>query len=411
MQNYEVFEFKMETQLKFYRENRLIYRCTSEGAFLLYLRILYGFGVCACIVTALGVVSEVSTKTDTGSTYRWNEDDDYKAAAEFFEWMNIILSVICLLFYEVRRPAKILEKTTEFQISFPNLDAHIWYYKWNIIVFDAYLGVPFVTNSLLHILFSFMGMVHNPVWVTLQLILMVNISQTAKDVARSVSQHAGQLITTFVLALCFIFIFAAVLLVNFQSEFAEDYTTLVCDRLVYCFIDAVNYGFRMGGGLGDLQAVFNRNHENYAALTIFQLLAFIIINVIFLNVIFGIIIDTFSALREEAQLRKDDTDNVCFICGFTNVDFSKKNADFDVHLTEEHDPWKYVNFIYHMKKTGISELNGLEQFSFDCYAALNTQWLPIGNTRYLEADEDAHLLEHINKNTKVVKKYMKQFDK
>jgi hypothetical protein len=411
MQNYEVFEYKMETQLKFYRENRLIYRCTSEGAFLLYLRILYCFGVCACIITALGLVSEVTTKTDTGSTYRWIEDSEYRTAAGFFEWLNIILSFICLLFYEVRRPAKILEKTTEFKIAYPNLNANIWYYKWSIIVFDAFLLVPFVSNSLLHILFSFMGMVHNPVWATLQLILMVNISQTAKDVARSVYQHADQLITTFILALSFIFIFAGILLVNFQSEYAEDYQTLACDRLVYCFIDAVNYGFRMGGGLGDLQGVFNRNHGNYAGLTAFQLLAFIIVNVIFLNVIFGIIIDTFSALREEAQARKEDIENVCFICGFTNVDFSKKNADFDHHLTEEHDPWTYVNFIYHMKKTGISELNGLEQFSYDCYSALNTQWLPIGKTRFLEADDDAHILEHINKNTKVVKKYMKKFDK
>ena len=40
-----------------------------------------------------------------------------------------------------------------------------------------------------------------------------------------------------------------------------------------------------------------------------------IIILLFFNIIFGIIIDTFAGLRDEAAVMEDDMKNVCFICG------------------------------------------------------------------------------------------------
>ena len=36
---------------------------------------------------------------------------------------------------------------------------------------------------------------------------------------------------------------------------------------------------------------------------------------ILLNVIFGIIIDTFAELREKSSMQYEDMKNVCYICG------------------------------------------------------------------------------------------------
>jgi hypothetical protein len=41
----------------------------------------------------------------------------------------------------------------------------------------------------------------------------------------------------------------------------------------------------------------------------------LIIILLFFNIIFGIIIDTFAGLRDEAAVMEDDMKNVCFICG------------------------------------------------------------------------------------------------
>ena len=40
-----------------------------------------------------------------------------------------------------------------------------------------------------------------------------------------------------------------------------------------------------------------------------------IIIVLFFNIIFGIIIDTFASLRDEKAQMEEDMRNICFICG------------------------------------------------------------------------------------------------
>jgi hypothetical protein len=129
------------------------------------------------------------------------------------------------------------------------------------------------------------------------------------------------------------------------------------------------------------------DYKDYGGLWTVQFFFFLIVNIIFLNVIFGIIIDTFSNLREMQGHRDIDIANVCFVCGHTRFDFSKKNKDFEDHKKQEHDPWQYVAFLYHMSKKGDTELNGLETAAWGNYENRETDWLPIGNTLYLN-DED-----------------------
>jgi hypothetical protein len=125
------------------------------------------------------------------------------------------------------------------------------------------------------------------------------------------------------------------------------------------------------------------DYKDYGGLWTVQFFFFLIVNIIFLNVIFGIIIDTFSNLREMQGHRDIDIANVCFVCGHSRFDFSKKNKDFEDHKKQEHDPWQYVAFLYHMSKKGDTELNGLETAAWGNYENRETDWLPIGNTLYL----------------------------
>jgi hypothetical protein len=41
----------------------------------------------------------------------------------------------------------------------------------------------------------------------------------------------------------------------------------------------------------------------------------LLISIILLNVVLGIIVDSFAQLRESAGEREEDIKNVCFICG------------------------------------------------------------------------------------------------
>jgi hypothetical protein len=48
---------------------------------------------------------------------------------------------------------------------------------------------------------------------------------------------------------------------------------------------------------------------------------FLLINIISLNIIFGIIIDTFADLRDQESERNKDMENSCFVCGFGKKDY------------------------------------------------------------------------------------------
>lgn len=109
---------------------------------------------------------------------------------------------------------------------------------------------------------------------------------------------------TGVLGLVIIFIYG---MIGFYSE--EVRTTMetlelevpICDTPLMCFIYVLNLGLRSGGGVGEplISPDPTDNLNTYTARVFFDLTFFIIIILIWMNIIFGIIIDTFAALRDE----------------------------------------------------------------------------------------------------------------
>jgi len=76
----------------------------------------------------------------------------------------------------------------------------------------------------------------------------------------------------------------------------------VCMSLLHCFLSTVNYGIRMGGGMGEFlpaQTYAPENKQAYFIRLVYDLTFFLLIITILLNVIFGIIIDTFALLRSD----------------------------------------------------------------------------------------------------------------
>ena len=57
----------------------------------------------------------------------------------------------------------------------------------------------------------------------------------------------------------------------------------------------------MGGGIGEAIAIIPPADEKYHARVIFDLLFFVVVIIILLNIVFGIIIDTFAELRDERK--------------------------------------------------------------------------------------------------------------
>jgi hypothetical protein len=102
-----------------------------------------------------------------------------------------------------------------------------------------------------------------------------------------------------------------------------------CDTLRMCIITTLNWGLRNGGGIGDVLRQISPsvskyfNFDNNVLIQeskfmwriAYDLSFFIVLIVIVLNLIFGVIIDTFGDLRNEKNEKEDVLKNTCFICG------------------------------------------------------------------------------------------------
>ena len=165
-----------------------------------------------------------------------------------------------------------------------------------VSIFPAFFQQQFPTNYLFHIIFTIIGINVHIVALALNLLLVINISKTTKFVLTSIILHIDQLVLALVLAIFAIFTYSIVLTKNLK-EFLSEEVNSPCETLVECFFFTVNLGLRNGGGVADSMASPTTDSK-FGERTIFDTTFFILINVISLNIIFGIIIDTFSQLRD-----------------------------------------------------------------------------------------------------------------
>ena len=76
------------------------------------------------------------------------------------------------------------------------------------------------------------------------------------------------------------------------------------------------------------------------------------------------------------------------MCGFDRGDFGKARRNFEEHITEHHDPWTYIFYILYMKEKGETELSGMEYHCWRNVQVGSTDFIPIGNTQFLNMEPD-----------------------
>jgi hypothetical protein len=221
----------------------------------------------------------------------------------------------------------------------------------------------------------------DPVFYALHLLLIVNIMTTCKFVVKSVTYRFGQLVTTFALAVCGVYAYSILQVVYYRDYFpANDYPSTMCDSIYSCALYSLNLGLRNGGGIADSMDLMEIKNPLFGWKLVFDLSYYMIINIVAMNIIFGIIIDTFAELRDAQNTRDEDFKNVCFICGYERDVFEKQGRSFDTHVTHPHNPTNYINFLIYLRDKPSDEYDGIESFVWDQYTDKKTHWVPIEST-------------------------------
>ncbi|ESN92215.1 hypothetical protein HELRODRAFT_194356 [Helobdella robusta] len=161
-----------------------------------------------------------------------------------------------------------------------------------------------------------------------------------------------------------------------------------CDSLIMCIVTTLNEGLRNGGGIGDVLRKPSSNEPLFFPRVIYDLLFFFIVIIITLNLIFGVIIDTFADLRSEKQQKEEILKNSCFICGLERAAFDNKTVSFEEHCKQEHNMWHYLYFVILVKVKDPTEFTGPESYVHAMIKEKNLDWFPRMRAMSLSTNEN-----------------------
>jgi len=232
------------------------------------------------------------------------------------------------------------------------------------------------------VLFVLMGM-SKSYWFTFTLLDILTMSQTLQAVIQSITIPIKQLTQTFMLFLIVIICYTAVAFSLFGiSSFVDgddDEAPQACETLVDCFLFSLYVGMREG----DMDAILGESDDassnTQVNRMIFDLSFFIILGVLLFDMVTGVILDTFGALREEIAERSHKMGNETFVSGLTREQIDeiegneivfKKVNDVDQNM------WNYLFFAIYLDNKEDEALNGVESYVKECLGTGESCWLP-----------------------------------
>ncbi|XP_026678470.1 inositol 1,4,5-trisphosphate receptor [Diaphorina citri] len=218
---------------------------------------------------------------------------------------------------------------------------------------------PEILYHLSYVMFCVLGLCMHPFFYSVLLLDVVYREETLLNVIRSVTRNGRSIILTAVLALILVYMFSIIGYMFFKDDFLVS-------------ID---------------EEIHTGSEPLFVARVIYDLLFFFIVIIIVLNLIFGVIIDTFADLRSEKQQKELILKNTCFICGLNRSAFDNKTVSFEEHITCEHNMYHYLYFIVLVKVKDPTEFTGPESYVYAMVKDRNLDWFPRLRAMSLAADE------------------------
>jgi len=268
----------------------------------------------------------------------------------------------------------------------------------------------------LSILNCTLGLLVHPFFFVPLLLDIVVQSRLLQKVIEAVTINSQSLFLTFLLVLIVIYQFTIVGQLFFHEDYIWHYETAegrdvrvdLCESTLMCFRNTVYLGLNYEGvsqSLADYRDKIDHDPSGATIRWTIDLLFYVVVIVMLLNIIFGIVIDTFAQQRDLQKQIKDDIDNVCFVCGIDRNTFDRKHPiGFEHHIRFEHNLWHYLSFMVHLRVKGETEYTGPESYVKDMLVKGDFSFFPILKTSSIIVEDVSNevLLERVNDLSKQV---------
>jgi hypothetical protein len=139
----------------------------------------------------------------------------------------------------------------------------------------------------------------------------------------------------------------------------------------------------MGGGIGEVQTYVSENSGEFEGFWVYQLTFFFLVNSIGLNMLFGIIIDSFGNLREREWDIDNDLANNCLVCSLTKTDFETRGIDFHYHTTIQHNIEDYVSYMIRLLINSRDLMHDIDYEIYQKVLRFDSSWFPAGSSLFM----------------------------
>jgi hypothetical protein len=233
---------------------------------------------------------------------------------------------------------------------------------------------------------------------SLQLLTVVKFVPTIKEIVQAFRMRFFQLLSMIGFLGILIFFYSIVGFYFLQDEFLmeldEGKKANICKNLLECWITYFNLGVRSGGGIGDLLHPVAYHAEGFWLRYVTDIVFFVSVVLLLLNMINGVIVSTFGQIREDSNIKEEDINNKCFICNIDRIEFDKRKIDFGKHLKKEHNSKTYIKFFICLGLLHEKDLDADQSYILECIKAKDVYIFPngraisFGELKLGEEDED-----------------------
>lgn len=152
----------------------------------------------------------------------------------------------------------------------------------------------------------------------------------------------------------------------------------ICQSLLECSVTYFNLGVRSGGGIGDIAIPESFNSGGmFWFRFVTDFVFFVTVILLLLNMINGVIVSTFSQIREESAAKEEDIKNKCFICSLDRLDFEKRKINYEEHCKVEHNTVTYIKYLVGVKLINAKDLDADQSYIMSCLKERDIACFPV----------------------------------
>ena len=337
-------------------------------------------------------------KWDEIQTLGGLSEDEYDDLIKSLSLFQCIIGCLIYAEYMARKAPSIykLNKEMAEELNYIGTTKNLYIIYKTIIEIITSFSIIYYTGV---VVFGFLGIYKSNFFFSYLLLEIVTRFKTLQNVLVAIKNPYKELILIFILWIILIYYFSIIGYVWFRdSEFPRPDKD--CNSLLKCVATIFHQNNRMDNGIsGYLKPRNEESSKNpFTWRFFYDEIGNLMLKILIVNMISGIIIDNFAALRKSETEMIKDMNNICTICSLKKDKIIKvyKNygKDYYTHQNIDHFVFNYIFYIIYLYKKEKTELNGMESYIYEsAFIQKDITWFPnkklyIAKPEELEIDSD-----------------------